>query len=129
MRLDATFRRKGGGFLGRQRFGALGDGVLYLEETGVIVDAQFVRFDLPFTLQGKTFREIFCGPSRRTIPYSTVISYKAPRFGRGAHTLSYTLPDGKKKNIVFSLKNRDLNKAFSNRLDEGRAVARTYLQA
>lgn len=128
MRFEAKMNSRG-----RKALGAIGVAFIHLEETGIIIDGQFMRFDMPITVSQGGFLEIFSAPSRRTIPYSTIIRYTAPTFLRRLHKIIYRLPDGRDKIVRFTLPKKknipDGDTTFSTRLEEGRTVARTYLQA
>jgi hypothetical protein len=107
-----------------------GRGVIHIEETGIILDAFFPKLRIPVFLW-TWFRIVLCGRSVRTIPYSTIVRYRPPKWLRRYHEIRYRLPSGKERSVLFSISRRTgvSGADFSARIAEGRAVAGTYLQS
>jgi len=115
----------------RRNFGAVGAATISLEETGIVIDAEFHQFDIPF-LVSPGFSETFCAPSRRTIPYSSIIRHSPPKWFRGHHQILYQLPDRSKRLVCFRLDQSTPDRRdddFETRLGQGRTIASLYLQA
>jgi hypothetical protein len=106
-----------------------GRGFLHIEETGLVVEARFLQFYLP-AIVAKYIRKVVSTPSQRTIPYSTILQYKRTRFFDPVrHHLQYRLPDGKKRHLRFKLVGRrEVGERFSVEIEQGRTLARAYLQ-
>lgn len=103
----------------------IGRGFLHVEETGLVIDGSFPQFYIPAWF-AKWFRKVICAPSLRTIPYASIARYKK---AGGMHYLQYRLPDGKKRKLRFYLAGaREVRDRFSAEIEQGRTVARTYLQ-
>jgi hypothetical protein len=127
MRLKVKFKHK----RFAKNLGPVRRGEIHLEETCVVVDGLFPRIKFPRLLLG-AFKEAVCDWSQRSIPYSRITRVRTPRFGIGrVCQLDFTSADGKRRVLRFRIitKRRADFAAFAARIDEGRAVARTYLQA
>jgi hypothetical protein len=106
---------------------AVGPGAVYLDETGVVVEADFPRLYVPLVYV--IIRRIIGATSTRTIPFSRITRYKQPGLFGGYHLITYMLPHGAKKTVGFKMREhrRNNDQEFSARFDEYRAAARAYL--
>lgn len=123
MKFDVKFSRR----VLTGNLDAVGPGAVYLDETGVIVEADFPRFYVPLVYV--IIRRIIGSITTRTIPFSRITKYKRPGLFGGYHLITYMLPHGTKRTVGFKMREqrRSNNQEFSARFDEYHAAARAYL--
>lgn len=109
------------------KHGARGRGAVYVDETGLVIEGEFPRFEVP--LLTRIVWRIVCTPSVRTIPFSKVIKYVPPRrWLRSHHRIVYALPNRSKRTVTFKVADGRwaTDADFSARFEEFRSAAQSF---
>lgn len=101
-----------------------GKGAVHLNDIGILCEGT--------VLQGNLSVGFFAGDpimgirTTRTIPYSTIRTYKKPGLTSYTHQIQYELPSGAKQKILFTLlkANKEKNTAFAEHLEQLRNSTR-----
>lgn len=124
MQFDVKFYPYKQLFAAQQQLRFFGKGVVFLHDTGIIFQGNSPKLDVwgLDELLGKPLFAI----TTRTVPYSTILRYRHPRFFHKRHEIIYKLPDNKKCLISFSLMNKTYDLTLKNKINEYVTVNKFY---
>ncbi|WP_414569853.1 hypothetical protein [Nostoc sp. CCY 9925] len=102
-----------------------GEGSVFMYDTALVFEGSQTKFTIPFI---QSFYQLLLIKTIRTVPYSTILKYKKPRYPyNGSHKIIYRLPNGKKGEIVFHITGRDEEDIyFTNKLEEYLTVISSF---
>lgn len=103
-----------------------GKGLMFMYDTALVFEGIKPKFFIPF-LQF-AYQLLFI-QTTRTVPYATILQYRKPNFRNGSHRITYRLPNGKKCNIGFRIKNEEQagnSIYFTTKLEEYLAVVKSF---
>lgn len=94
-----------------------GEGSVFMYDTALVFEGSQTKFTIPF-IQG--FYQLLLIKTTRTVPYSTILKYKKPRYPyNGSHKITYKLPNGRKCDIAFHIIGTDEEDiSLTNKLEE-----------